>query len=389
EAGNTGLITGGTLNKALEGKADKTYVDGELNKKADKSDITNLTNNITNKANISLNNIDKAGETVIKNLAKGSIKVANGTNTTVSEETEGDTKVYKVNVSNETIKNAIKSDLDNKADKSDLDKKADKDAGNIEISKWQTKLGNGKNEAGNTGLITGGTLNKALEDVKAGKADLNGEISADNKTKGVTGDKIYYAINNMTTVLENRGQARYNVLDNKINETGAESAALAALKYDNEDAKIQLAAGVGNYNGKTAYALGFKYNINNNASFHVGSTLGDGKTMINGGFSIAFGKGNKKIDVNMEKRIENMEKEINQLKQQNKELMKVIETLLLNKNKKSEFKDVPEGHWAKEAVDVLKGNGVLEGYPDGEFKGDRTMTRYEYSQMLEKALTKK
>lgn len=381
EAGNTGLVTGGTLNKALEGKADKTYVDGELNKKADKSDITNLTNSITNKANISLNNIDESGKTVIKNLAKGSIKVANGTNTTVSEEAEGDTKVYKVNVSNETIKNAIKNDLD---------KKADKDAGNIETSKWQIKLGNGKNEAGNTGLITGDTLNKALEDVKAGQADLSGEVSADNKTKGVTGDKIYYAINNMTNVLENRGQARYNVLDTKINEVGAESAALSALKYDNEEAKLQIAGGIGNYNGKTAYALGLKYNVSNTTSFHFGSTIGSGKAMINGGFSIAIGQGHKRVDIDVVKRMENMEKEIAQLKKQNQELLQAVEKiLLLDKAKKSSFKDIPEGHWAKEAVEVLKGNGVLEGYPDGEFKGDREMTRYEYSQMLEKALTKK
>ena len=392
EAGNTGLVTGSTLNKALEGKADKTYVDGELNKKADKSDITNLTNSITNKANISLNNIDESGKTVIKNLAKGSIKVANGTNTTVSEEKEGDTKVYKVNVSNETIKNAIKSDLENKADKSDLDKKADKDAGNIEISKWQSKLGDGKNEAGNTGLVTGGTLNKALEDVKAGKVDLNGEISADNKTKGVTGDKIYYAISNMTNVLENRGQARYNVLDNKINETGAESAALSALKYDNEDSKLQLAAGVGHYNSKTAYALGLKYNMNNNASFHFGSTIGNGKTMLNGGFSIAIGSGHKKVNADAIKRMENMQNEIDELKRQNQELMKAIEkmghVLNIDKTKKDSFKDIPKGHWAKEAVEVLHGNGIVEGYPDGEFKGDKPMTRYEYSQMLEKALAK-
>lgn len=391
EAGNTGLVTGGTLNKALEGKADKTYVDGELNKKADKSDITNLTNNITNKANISLNNIDESGKTVIKNLAKGSIKVANGTNTTVSEEKEGDTKVYKVNVSNETIKNAIKSDLEKKADKSDLDKKADKDAGNLtdtDVSAWQKKLGTGINKAGNTGLITGDVLNKALNNYST--ASIDGEVSKDNTTKGVTGAKIYNAINNVANVIESRGQARYNVLDTKINEVGAESAALSALKYDNEEAKLQIAGGIGNYNGKTAYALGLKYNVSNTTSFHFGSTIGSGKAMINGGFSIAIGQGHKRVDIDVVKRMENMEKEIAQLKKQNQELLQAVEKiLLLDKAKKSSFKDIPEGHWAKEAVEVLKGNGVLEGYPDGEFKGDREMTRYEYSQMLEKALTKK
>lgn len=112
--------------------------------------------------------------------------------------------------------------------------------------------------------------------------------------------------------------------------------------------------------------------------------------MINGGFSIAIGQGHKRVDIDVVKRMENMEKEIAQLKKQNQELLQAVEKiLLLDKAKKSSFKDIPEGHWAKEAVEVLKGNGVLEGYPDGEFKGDREMTRYEYSQMLEKALTKK
>ena len=132
--------------------------------------------------------------------------------------------------------------------------------------------------------------------------------------------------------------------------------------------------------------------MNNNASFHFGSTIGNGKTMLNGGFSIAIGSGHKKVNADAIKRMENMQNEIDELKRQNQELMKAIEkmghVLNIDKVKKDSFKDIPDGHWAKDAVEILHGNGIVEGYPDGEFKGDKPMTRYEYSQMLEKALAK-
>lgn len=136
EAGNKGLITGDTLNT-------------ELNKKA----------------NTDLSNITKEGQTVIQNLAKGSVKVVAGTNTTVTTGKDGDATTYAVNVSADAIKGAVQGDLDGKANK---------DASNLSTTdktKWQEALGDGKAEAGNKGLVNGDTLNTELNK-KADKTDI-------------------------------------------------------------------------------------------------------------------------------------------------------------------------------------------------------------------------
>ncbi|WP_040780517.1 hypothetical protein, partial [Megasphaera lornae] len=144
---NANLVTGGKVYAAIKDKADKSE--------------------LTNKADTSLNNITEAGKTVIKNLAKGAVKVADGTNTTVTTEdgTDG-SKTYKVNVSDADIKKAVASDLN---------KKADKDAGNIgdkERTAWANKLGTGKVEANDANLVTGGTVQAALNPVKT-QAETN------------------------------------------------------------------------------------------------------------------------------------------------------------------------------------------------------------------------
>ena len=52
------------------------------------------------------------------------------------------------------------------------------------------------------------------------------------------------------------------------------------------------------------------------------------------------------------------------------------------------FSDVPAGHWAYDAVNKLAAEGVVEGYPDGTYGGDRLMTRYEMAQITAKAMAK-
>ena len=161
ESGNTGIVSGDTVYKETRVENDGTYVkkdktagenlsalDTQVKSNAD--NIATNTSDITNLKN--LDNISTGGQTVIKNLAKGAVKVIDGTNTTVTEGTDGDAKTYAVNVSNDAIKGAVATDLAGKADK---------DAGNIagtDLTAWQTKLGNGTVANGNTGLVTGGTL---------------------------------------------------------------------------------------------------------------------------------------------------------------------------------------------------------------------------------------
>ena len=52
------------------------------------------------------------------------------------------------------------------------------------------------------------------------------------------------------------------------------------------------------------------------------------------------------------------------------------------------FSDVPAGHWAYDAVNKLAAAGVVDGYPDGTYGGDKLMTRYEMAQIVAKAMAK-
>ncbi|MCF2585669.1 hypothetical protein, partial [Mitsuokella multacida] len=109
-----------------------------------------------------LSNLTDAGKTVIKNAAKGAVKVVNGKNTTVTEGTEGDAKTYAINVDNSAIKGAVQGDLD---------KKANVDATNIQgenLTKWQAALGTGAVTSGNTGLMTGGAVYNEVRPTKDG-----------------------------------------------------------------------------------------------------------------------------------------------------------------------------------------------------------------------------
>ena len=359
-AGDKGLVNGDTVNNAINNI--KKDVDTSLDGKAD-TDLKNITND---------------GKTVIKNIAKDSVKVVDGTNTTVTETTDKDgNKNYAVNVE-----------------------------------------ANGKIEKNNNNIVTGGTVYQAIEDKSLVKTDgktisidKNGTANVidvshtvNGKTEGriisgvVTDPKNPYSVANVSyvnTSISNVVQemsSGMKRLEKDLGNAGAGAAALSALEYDEIEPgqKWQIAAGVGNYKGSTAYALGAKYHLNKDISFHVGSTIGNGNNMVNGGFSIALGHAKKKIDNDSMKRLDQMQKEINDLKEQNKQLIQALEKVnklfLLNPSKKASFPDVPADHWAKNAVDVLHGNGAIEGYPDGTFKGDRNMSRYEYAEMLYNAL---
>ncbi len=182
-----------------------------------------------------------------------------------------------------------------------------------------------------------------------------------------------------------------NRMDLKMNGIGASAAALAALEYDDieEGQKWQIAAGVGNYNNRTAYALGAKYHLNKDISFHIGSTIGSTEKMVNGGFSIALGHAKPKVNKEYQEELEALKEAVKQLAMQNAEMAAKLNALTsIDSSKKKSFADVPKNHWAKEAVDTLYGNDEIQGYPDGEFKGDEKMTRYEYAQMLYNALKK-
>lgn len=208
-----------------------------------------------------------------------------------------------------------------------------------------------------------------------------GDISADSKD-AVNGSQLF-ATNQQVA----QNAQSINKLGNRINKVGAGAAALAALHpldFDPDD-KWDIAAGYGNYNGENAAAIGAYYRPNEDTMFSVGGSFGNGENMVNAGVSLKLGQGNhvSTSKVAMAKEIKDLRKELEGLKSA---LLDVNAGKKLDTSKLQLFPDVPKNHWAYEYVSTLKGNGVLTGYPDGEFKGDRPMTRYEFATMLYKAM---
>ena len=182
-------------------------------------------------------------------------------------------------------------------------------------------------------------------------------------------------------------------LDKRVNKAVAGSAALAALHpldFD-PDAKWDFAAGYGHYHNGNAAALGAFYRPNEDVQLSVGSTVGNGETVVNAGLSVKVG-----AHSNVSRSRVAIGKEVLELKKtvaiQNAQIQKL--TTLLNgvagTNMKADrttlFPDVPSNHWAYEAVSDLSRRGLVEGYPDGTFGGDRMLTRYEFAQIVYRAI---
>ena len=182
-------------------------------------------------------------------------------------------------------------------------------------------------------------------------------------------------------------------LDKRVNKAVAGSAALAALHpldFD-PDAKWDFAAGYGHYHNGNAAALGAFYRPNEDVQLSVGSTVGNGETVVNAGLSVKVG-----AHSNVSRSRVAIGKEVLELKKtvalQNAQIQKL--TALLNDvagthmkaDRTTLFPDVASNHWAYKAVSDLSRRGLVEGYPDGTFGGDRLLTRYEFAEIVYRAL---
>lgn len=182
-------------------------------------------------------------------------------------------------------------------------------------------------------------------------------------------------------------------LDKRVNKAVAGSAALAALHpldFD-PDAKWDFVAGYGHYHNVNAAALGAFYRPNEDVQLSVGSTVGNGETVVNAGLSVKVG-----AHSNVSRSRVAIGKEVLELKKtvalQNAQIQKL--TTLLNDvagthmkaDRTTLFPDVASNHWAYEAVSDLSRRGLVEGYPDGTFGGDRLLTRYEFAEIVYRAL---
>ena len=219
---------------------------------------------------------------------------------------------------------------------------------------------------------------KVIANVKDGKADtdavnvrqLNALANQSNQNIAILGGKV-------------------GELGNRVNRVGAGAAALAALHpldFDPDD-KWDFAAGYGNYSGANAVAIGAYYRPNEDTMFSVGGSFGGGENMVNAGVSVKLGQGNHVTTsrVAMAKEIKDLRAEVEVLRQA---VTGIGQGQTPDPVKMKLFPDIAKNHWAYEAVEELTKQGLLEGYPDGTFGGDRMMTRYEFAEIVYRAMQK-
>ena len=331
-----------------------------------KADIaTNKADIATNKANIAQNAAD------IKNveaLAKKHTTVAAGDNITVSDvgpNAEGG-KEYKVALNNYITVQSVKAGDTTISDKG------------LEIKDGPSVTKDGIN-AGNkkvTGVADGDVKENSKDAINGGqlhqvKADIN------NRIDGVENQVI-------------SNSNRINQLGNRVNKVGAGAAALAALHpmdFDPDD-KLTFSAGYGNYGGENAAAIGAYYRPDEKVMFSVAGTVGNGENMVNAGVSFALDRTNHVSNSRTALAREVIDLR-GQLAVMGAKMAKMEKAFgMLDETKTKLFPDVPANHWAYEYIAKLAGNGYIEGYPDGNFGGDRLMTRYEFAAMLYRAIEK-
>ncbi|MCQ4113848.1 YadA-like family protein [Megasphaera sp. SC8-1] len=217
-----------------------------------------------------------------------------------------------------------------------------------------------------------------------------GKVSQDS-TDAINGSQLWQrdqAINSIGGAV--------NKLGSRVNRVGAGAAALAALHpldFDPDD-KWDFAAGYGNYRGANAAAVGAYYRPNEDTMFSVGGSFGGGENMVNAGVSFKLGQGNhvSTSRVAMAKEIKDLRQNVANLNAIVNRQSALIDKLTgtnagMIKDKGNDlFPDVPANHWAYEYVTKLKHAGILTGYPDGNFDGDRMMTRYEFAAIVYRAI---
>lgn len=243
----------------------------------------------------------------------------------------------------------------------------------------------GKVEKDNKGIVTGGTVYKETRIEKDGKY-----IKVEN-TAGQNLTALDKQVGANTTNITKLGDS-IDAMGDRVNRVGAGAAALAALHpldFDPDD-KWDFAAGYGNYKGANAAAIGAYYRPNEDTMFSVGGSFGGGENMVNAGVSVKLGQGNhvSTSKVAMAKDMLAMQKRMAEMEAQMAKMQGFIGALTGVDTQTAMFPDVPENHWAYEYVKGLCEQGIIEGYPDGNFNGNRSMTRYEFAAMLYRALAK-
>ena len=404
---------GGKLVNNVTGNMENT-VGGDLKNEVT-GDVFTKGKNITNQAEDSI--VDKVGGNVSRTMTGNKItdivKGTDGTTNTVNNEASGTTfensahnapieegTITKTTIAGNTVETG-RVTMDYAEVKKDLGVR-----GNAAID--------GNTSVGGTLGVTGkATFHDDVDIAKnlsvAGNASVTGDVTAASFKVGTETYISAEGINannkkitnvapgelSLTSMDAVNGSQLYDTnqrvsrLDSRLDKVGANAAALAnlnPLEFD-KDTKLNMAAAVGNYKDETAVAVGVYYRPNEDVMLGVSTSFGTGENMVGGGISVRVGHGGNK---SARAATENAIKENEILRQEVKSLEARMDALfsILNPNMSKEFPDVPANHWAYEAVSRLAGNGIIEGYEDGKYHGERQMTRYEMAEIIFKALSK-
>ncbi|MBR1590851.1 MAG: YadA-like family protein [Acidaminococcaceae bacterium] len=330
----------------------------------------------------------KTGDVITYTIDADASIVEEGDNVTVTPTKDASTHTTKYKVSaKDTVTNVKAGD-----DSVTVDEKIDGDKITYTLKAKNTRIKEVKsdystvNDTSNKGKLTvtdtdGNTFETEVQDTYTTKAELKAD---EHKAVFTRNDGGTYELNGIAT--ENDITNIYgdiNKLGHRINKVGAGAAALAGLHpldFD-PDEKWDFSAAAGSYKSEQAVALGAFYRPNEDTMFSIAGTIGNGNNMVNVGVSWKFGQKNR-ISAN---RISSA-KEIIELRKNQENVHSFLADAVagnqLDLSKIQLFPDVEENHWAYDYVATMAGNGVLEGYPDGYFKGNRNMTRYEMAAVL-------
>ena len=331
-------------------------------------------------------------------------KVEGSSNITVTNTAkEGEAANYKVELNKDIDVDTVKANsvttgqtvMNNDGVKVGTDVSLNKDGLKVgdKVSISATAVTAGQTSISNDGLKVNGKTYVSDNGLNANEQKITkvaeGELSA-TSMDAVNGSQLY-ATNNHIDRVENQvvnNTNRINKLGSRVNKVGAGAAALAALHpmdFDPDD-KLTFSAGYGNYGGENAAAIGAYYRPDEKVMFSVAGTVGNGENMVNAGVSFALDRTNHVSNSRTALAREVIDLR-GQLAVMGAKMAKMEKAFgMLDETKTKLFPDVPANHWAYEYIAKLAGNGYIEGYPDGNFGGDRLMTRYEFAAMLYRAI---
>lgn len=438
KAGEYGVGTDNKVNMQLVDKNSKdagTVTITDVAKASDVGDVNNIADDIKNGEGHTtvvdaVNNLNnKVGDLQYSKVEKGDIADGDSTTTAIGKLDQKLTDVAATAAKHTKVEGGNNITVTNTAKegeaanyKVELNKDIDVDTVTANtVTTGQTVMNNDGVKVGTDvslnkdGLKVGDKVSVTATAVTAGKTSISDEgvkvgdktyISADGlnangqhitnvKAGEADTDAVNYGqlkdTNNRINGVENQvisNSNRINQLGSRVNKVGAGAAALAALHpmdFDPDD-KLTFSAGYGNYAGENAAAIGAYYRPDEKVMFSVGGTVGNGENMVNAGISFALDRTNHVSNSRTALAREVIDLR-GQLAVMGAKMAKMEKALgMLDETKTKLFPDIPANHWAYEYIAKLAGNGYIEGYPDGNFGGDRLMTRYEFAAMLYRAI---